>query len=393
MSEVIDLLAQLVAIGSVNPMGRDLTGDDVLETRMGHFLQRWFQQEGISCERQTVEPGRDNIIARLEGGPRTVLFEAHQDVVPVDNMTIDPWEPVIENGRLQGRGSCDTKAGMAGMMTAMRRLKREAPAGAPAVIMLCVVDEEHQFRGISKACEMGIEADMAIVAEPTELEIVVSHKGVVRWKIVTTGFSVHSGNRDEGINAIVRMAKVIQALEYFHQQVLRTRTDPTLGNAALSIGCIRGGTSVNTVPNRCEIEVDRRLLPGEDPLECIVEVRAWLNENGQLDFEPLFEEPWVIGPPLQRTRDEAVIQQLAASCDTMLGSHKITGVVYGTDAPVIASAGIPTVVFGAGSIRQAHSKDEWVAIDEVEQATEVFYDFLCHVPRTGPNHSICRRGQ
>ena len=381
MSEVIDLLAQLVSIGSVNPMGRGLTGDDILETRMGHFLEQWFQQEGIPCERQTVEPGRDNIIARLEGGPRTVLFEAHQDVVPIDNMTIDPWKPVIENGRLQGRGSCDTKAGMAGMMTAMRRLKAAAPANMPTVTMLCVVDEEHQFRGISKACELGIQADMAIVAEPTELEIVVSHKGVVRWKIVTTGVSVHSGNRDDGVNAIVRMAKVIQALENFHQQVLRSRTDPTLGNAALSIGCIRGGTSVNTVPNRCEIEVDRRLLPGEEPLECIAEVREWLTEagfstNGPLDFEPIFEDPWVISPPLQRTGEESVIRQLAQSCDHILGSHKISGVVYGTDASVIASAGIPVVVFGAGSIRQAHSKDEWVSIEQVEQATDVFYDFL-----------------
>ena len=301
-------------------------------------------------------------------------------------MTIDPWEPVIANGRLQGRGSCDTKAGMAGMMTALRRLKREAPANRPTVIMLCVVDEEHQFRGVSKAfemgaCEMGLRADLAIVAEPTELEIVVSHKGVVRWKIVTTGVSVHSGNRDEGVNAIVRMAQVVQALENFHQQILRTRTDPTLGNAALSIGCIRGGTSVNTVPNRCEIEIDRRLLPGEDPLACIAEIQAWLAEtgfrkNGQHDFEPIFEDPWVISPPLERTDDEMVIRQLAQSCDRILGSHKISGVVYGTDASVIAGAGIPVVVFGAGSIRQAHAKDEWVSIEQVEQATEIFYDFL-----------------
>ncbi len=384
MSEVIDLLAQLVSISSVNPMGRDLTGDDVLETRMGHFLEAWFQQEGIPCQRQTVEPGRDNIIAHLAGGSRTVLFEAHQDVVPVDNMTIDPWKPEIRDGRLWGRGSCDTKAGMAGMMTAMRRLKTAAPANMPSVTMLCVVDEEHQFRGISKAFEMGagemgIEADMAIVAEPTELEIVASHKGVVRWKIVTEGISVHSANRDDGVNAIVRMGQVIQALENFHQQVLRSRTDPALGNAALSIGCIRGGTSVNTVPNRCEIEIDRRLLPGEEPMECIAEVHAWLTEHAQLDFAPLFEDPWVISPPLQRTDDETVIRQLAQSCDRILGSHKISDVAYGTDAPVIAGAGIPVVVFGAGSVRQAHSKDEWVSIEQVEQATEVFYDFLVRV--------------
>jgi acetylornithine deacetylase len=178
------------------------------------------------------------------------------------------------------------------------------------------------------------------------------------------------------------MADVIRSLERFHQQVLRQRSDPLLGYATLSIGGIRGGTSVNTVPDRCEIEVDRRLLPGEDPLKSIAEVRAWLNNNGQLDFEPIFGDPWVIGPALQRARDETVIRQLAASCDTVLGSHKTTGVVYGTDAPFLAGTGIPTVVFGAGSIHQAHSKDEWVSIDEVEKATEVFYDFLCRAGAT-----------
>ncbi len=377
MSEVIDLLSQLVAIGSVNPMGRDLTGDDVLETRMGNFLENWFQSEGIFCERQTFEPGRDNILARLDGGPRTVLLEAHQDVVPVDNMTIDPWKPEIRNGRLYGRGSCDTKAGMAGMMTALRRLKNESPVDAPTVILACVVDEEHRFRGIFTACEAGLQADMAIVAEPTELEIVVAHKGVIRWKIITEGLSVHSGNRDDGVSAIVRMAEVVQLLERYHEQELRPRTDPLLGHAAISIGCIRGGTSVNTVPNYCEIEVDRRLLPGEDPMQCFEDVRAWLVKNGKLDFEPKFDPPWIICQPLQRAKDETVIQQLAESCDAVLGGHTISGVVYGTDAPVIAEAGIPTVVFGAGSIHQAHAKDEWVPIDEVEKAAEVFYDFLC----------------
>ncbi len=381
MSEVIDLLSQLVAIASINPMGREQTGDEFLETRLGNFLEKWFQSEGIPCERQFVEPGRDNILARLEGGPRTVLLEVHQDVVPVNNMTIDPWKPEIRGGRLYGRGSCDTKAGMAGMMLALRRLKNESPANAPTVILACVVDEEHRFRGIYTACKAGLHADMAIVAEPTELEIVVAHKGVIRWKIVTEGLSVHSGNRDEGVSAIVRMAEVIKLLERYYEQELRPRTDPLLGHAAISIGCIRGGTSVNTVPNRCEIEIDRRLLPGEDPMECFEDVKAWLVKNGQLDFEPEFEPPWIISQPLQRTKDETFIQQLAESCDAVLGGHKVSGVVFGTDAPVIAGTGIPTVVFGAGSIRQAHSKDEWVPVDEVEKAAEVFYDFLCRVGR------------
>jgi acetylornithine deacetylase len=363
-------------------MGRGLVGEDVLETRMGNYLEEWFQREGISCERQVVTPGRDNIIARLEGGARTVLLEAHQDVVPVDNMIIDPWTPTIRDGRLYGRGSCDTKAGMAGMMIALRRLKRAGPADGPTVIMACVVDEEHHFTGISAACAAGLRADMAIVAEPTELKIVVTHKGVVRWNIVTEGVSTHSAKRDDGVSAIVRMAQVVSALERYYEEELRTRSAAMLGHATLSIGGIRGGTSVNTVPNRCEIEIDRRLLPDEDALECIEEVKRWLAENGGLDFEAKFLPPAIIAGPLRRSADERVIDLLAASCDAVLGDHGIVGVPYGTDGPVIARSGIPVVVFGAGNIQQAHSTDEWVSIEEVEQATEVFYDFLCRAGRS-----------
>jgi len=381
MSQVIDLLAQLVSIGSVNPMGREMTGDDILETRLGDFLERWFRNEGIPCDRQPVEPGRDNIIARLDGGPRTVLLEAHQDVVPVDNMTIDPWKPDIRDGRLYGRGSCDTKAGMAGMMTAIRRLKNNRPPNAPTVIMACVVDEEHHFSGISAACDAGLTADMAIVAEPTEMQIVVTHKGVVRWNIVTEGLSTHSAKRDEGINAIVRMATVIQALERYYQDRLRQCSTRHLGHATLSVGRINGGTSVNTVPNHCEIEIDRRLLPGEDPIECVEDVKQWLAENGELDFEPTFLPPSIIAGPLQRSENDIAVKLLAESCDAVLGNHTIAGVPYGTDAPIIARAGIPVVVFGAGNIQQAHSTDEWVPIDEVEKATQVFYDFLVRAGR------------
>ncbi len=388
MSEVIDLLAQLVSIGSVNPMGRDLSGPDVLETGMGNFLEQWFRENDIPCERQSVEPARDNIIARLEGGSRTVLLEAHQDVVPVDNMTIDPWKPTIQEGRMYGRGSCDTKAGMAAMMTAMRRLKIESPSDAPTVIMACVVDEEHQFTGISAACRTGLQADMAIVAEPTEMKIVVAHKGVVRWNIVTEGLSTHSARRDEGVSAIVRMAEVIPLLERYHAEVLRPRTDPMLGNATLSIGRIQGGTSVNTVPNRCEIELDRRLLPGEEPIEAIEEVRTWLREQGDLEFEPTFEPPRVISRALRPPEDQAVVELLSESCDAVLGQHTIEGVAYCTDASVLDHAGIPSVVFGAGNIQQAHSADEWIEIDQVEKATEVFYDFLLRAGRVRTPESI-----
>ena len=290
MDAVTGLLSDLVAIPSVNPMGRPLSGPGFLEAGMSDFLERWFRDRGIPFERQTVSPGRDNLIARYESprGRRTVLFDAHQDTVPTDGMTIDPFAAEIRDGKLYGRGACDIKGGMAAMLIALDRLVRERPEGSASVVMACTVDEEFTHTGSSHLATSPHGADVAVVAEPTMLNLVTRHKGAVRWKIRTRGIACHSSTPHLGRNAIYRMAAVVDALAG-HAEELARSSDPILGPPTLSVGRIEGGQSVNVVPDWCEIEIDRRVIPGEVPLDCLKRVEELLRRSpgrGRLDRIP-----------------------------------------------------------------------------------------------------------
>jgi acetylornithine deacetylase len=152
MHESARLLRDLVAIPSVNPMGRPLQGPDIYEHRVTDYLEAFFHGLGVPHERQPVAPRRDNIVARWEapGAASTLVFEAHQDTVPVDHMVIDPFGAAVENGRLYGRGACDIKGGMAAMLAAFARLVRERPRGACRVVLACSVDEEFTFLGVQR---------------------------------------------------------------------------------------------------------------------------------------------------------------------------------------------------------------------------------------------------
>src|SRR5262249_50546401 len=158
---------------SVNPMGRALPAEITLEHRVTAYLEKFFRDLGVPFERQTVATGRDNIVARCDmaGARRTLILEAHQDTVPIDNMTVAPFGAAIENGRMYGRGSCDIKGGMAAMLAAFARLVKDKPRGCANLVMACSVDEEHTFLGVQHLVKNGIKGDMAVVAEPTNLDI------------------------------------------------------------------------------------------------------------------------------------------------------------------------------------------------------------------------------
>jgi acetylornithine deacetylase len=374
MHETTRLLQDLVRLPSVNPMGRPLHGDHLFEHKVSAYLEQFFRDLGVPCERQVVAPLRDNVVARLElpGARRTLMFEAHQDTVPTDNMTIDPFGGVIDGGRLYGRGACDIKGGMAAMLGAFARLARERPAGAANLIMACTVDEEHTFLGVQHLVKQ-YRADAAIVAEPTELKIVHAHKGAVRWHLHTTGRSCHSSRPELGINAIYHMVRVLPAIEAFADWLRASRTDPLLGPPTLSVGMIDGGTSVNTVPDRCRVEIDRRLIPGEDPCEAPDQLMHWLKERVPASVPYSCSEAWLSMPALSPQGSEQLVEELGQAIDAVAGGHAVLPVPYGTDASTLAAAGIPSVVFGPGDIARAHTCDEWVPLDEVEQASEILY--------------------
>ncbi len=347
---------------------------------------------GLPHWRQTVAPGRDNLVVRLEGsvpperGGPMLLLEAHQDTVPVDGMTIEPFSPVVRQGRLFGRGSCDVKGGMTAILAAVARLAAERPAGMPTVYVAFTVNEEHGFSGAMALAALWKEGragtifprrpDAAIVAEPTELDVVVAHKGTVRWRCHARGRAAHSARPEQGDNAIYKMARAVGVLErYAGQTVGNLGSHPILGRPTLSVGRIEGGISVNTVPDRSTIEIDRRLVPGEVPLDAwrhAVEHVSGECPDTAIEHDP----PFIQSLPLDDGANGALAADLGRVAAEVAGRGRRVGVPYGTDAAFYAAAGVPTVVFGPGSIAQAHTADEWVSLEQVQQAAEVLYCFV-----------------
>ncbi len=380
MDDLTRLLSDLVAIPSVNPMGRPLHGPGVLEGGMSDYLENFFGKLDVPWYRQSVSPGRDNVIARFESpaAETTLLFDAHQDTVPTDGMTIPPFEPRIAGGRLYGRGSCDIKGGMAAMLTAFARLVRERPAQAASVVMACTVDEEFTHTGSSHLALAPHGANLAIVSEPTRLELVDCHKGAVRWKVRAGGVACHSSSPHLGQNAIYRMARAVTALADHASDLARSEAHPVVGPPSLSVGRIEGGQSVNVVPDWCEIEVDRRIIPGETPAEALARVHDDLlrrlgdEARGWIEFSP----PFVNMPALSPAAASAGRWQdrVRAALAPVLGrAPAVSGVPYGTDAGPLGATGLPCLVFGPGDIAQAHTKDEWIELEQVRIAAEAYF--------------------
>lgn len=390
--DLVNTLCDLVRLPSVNPMGRPVTGDIYFEHRVTDYLQELFQKLGVPWQRQRVQPLRENIVARLDGavppekGGKLLMIEAHQDTVPVDGMIIPPWTPEVRDGRVWGRGACDIKGGMAAMLWAFSRLIEERPAGMPTVIMACSVNEEHGFYGARELAELWSKPqsghnllsrmpDAVVVAEPTLLNVVVAHKGTVRWRCRTSGRAAHSSRPEQGDNAIYHMARVASALEkYAKTEVTQLTRHRLVGTPTLSVGLISGGISVNTVPDDCFIEIDRRVVPGENPHEARARVIDYVNSQVPAGTPVTHEDPFIAGSGLSDDKNGELAVRLGAIAKRY-GGGEPQGVPYGTNAPAYAAAGAPTVVFGPGSIDQAHTRDEWVAVDQLEMAGQALYEF------------------
>lgn len=383
----LPILHDLVAIPSVNPMGRDVSGPEYFETRLTDFLENFFQKLGVECQRIEVLPGRSNVIARLDrpGAAATVLLDAHQDTVPVDGMTIAPFQPTVREGRLYGRGACDVKGGLAAILAAFSRLVSERPKTAANVVVSCTCDEESTAQGARALARLWSDParsgsllsaapTIAVVAEPTDLNVIVAHRGAVRWKLRTKGRACHSSRPQEGVNAIYRMAEVLLGLERYADELPRmVEPHPLCGPPTISVGRIAGGISVNTVPDECLIEIDRRVIPGEDPQAVIPQVTAYLRERLDVDFEML--PPWLDGATLSDKNNGPWADRLLTQIAAVAGPRQKQGAWYGTNASRFAATGIPAVVFGPGSIAQAHTVDEWIDVNELRQAGEIYYRF------------------
>ncbi len=407
--QATELLQQLVRVPSVNP---DYTTDQSGgEGKLTDFLQSLLDDLGWRWLRQTVHPGRDNLIALCPGNsPEATLWEVHQDTVGIVGMTIDPFGGELSQGRIWGRGACDIKGGMAAMLSALSRAQAEPGRQQSTILLALTINEESGFTGADALCRIWsqdperqinpadttgplplaelreLRPKQALIAEPTELDVVVAHKGASRWRCHVRGRAAHSSQPELGHNAIYAMAEVLQAIESYHlQELVTAEPHPLCGRRAASATMISGGSGVNIVPEHVVIDIDRRLLPGEIPRQAydhlVAYIAASIKQRVQRPGITIeHEQPSIESSGLDDTHNRAWAEQIAAVAQAIEIPAKLVGVPYGTDASVFASNGIPSVVFGPGSIDQAHTRDEWLAIDQLNQATEVLYHLACKAP-------------
>jgi acetylornithine deacetylase len=392
MINVAELVQQMVRIPSVNPMGQDVDGDIYFETRMSEFLTKLLGELGFQVESQIIEPGRTNLVARFAPPDPTsarrpvILFEAHQDTVPVEGMTIDPWGGELRDGRIFGRGACDIKGGLGCIIAAAERLK--SAGSLPVQIVLAfTVNEESGHSGAAQLRDAWSDGvlkllpeppDAIVVAEPTELNTVVAHKGVLRWKCETLGRAAHSSSPVEGDNAVYSMARVLSAIQCEAERVSRLGAHPLVGAPTMNVGLIRGGVSVNTVPDRCVIDVERRLVPGESPEIAYETSVAEINRLSLPGKPPHHHPPNMATPGLADDRNGALAEAMLAAATRVEVPAARVGVPFCTDASSLSVSGIPAIVFGPGSIRQAHTADEWISVEQLEKAVEILCQFAEH---------------
>jgi acetylornithine deacetylase len=328
-----------------------------------------------------------------------LLWDVHQDTVPADGMTVGPFAGDRRDGRVYGRGACDVKGAMAAMLAALSRLSKKAEpspgptlegrgsrTARPTIVLACTVNEECGFTGAQDLSRMWSNTpeaatffprppDAAIVAEPTGLNIVVAHQGQVRWRCHAIGRAAHTSRPDAGVNAIYAMARVVQAIERYHLELsTHSPEHPLCGRPSVCVSTIRGGVAINTVPERATIEIDRRLAPGERPEAAYEDLIHHIDENidaGRCEIR--HDAPFMQSLGLSDKSNLTVAQRLAGVVREHGHASEIVGVPFGTDAAAISAAGVPTVVFGPGSIEQAHTADEFISIDELQLATEIFY--------------------
>jgi len=379
----LQLLKDMVAIPSVNPMS--VGSHEPVERGMTDYLEHVLRRERIDCERQPVADGRENVIGVVHptkpGPAKGVMLNSHMDTVPVENMTIDPFDPVVKDGLLFGRGSCDAKASIAAMLSAVVAVAARPQRDAP-VVFAAMADEEFSFLGSWKLIEREWPVSACVIGEPTRLATVIAHKGVVRWRMWIAGVSAHGATPELGHSAIYDGARVALSLEAYAKTLASESPHWLLGRPTINVGKVNGGQSVNIVPDRCVFEIERRLLPHEDGLIAVADCEAFVRKETGDEIKLQIETPYLVDPALETPADAAVVKAVSDARQAELQfESELQGVHYGTDGSKLARAGIQTVVCGPGDIADAHNKDEHIEIEQVELATRLYTRLLSNWSR------------
>jgi acetylornithine deacetylase len=380
----VPLAARLVGIPSVNP--RD-TADPAIggEARFAAFLADFLRSLDFAVETPAADPARPNVVGRF-GHPqpeRTVMIEGHLDTVAVEGMTVPPFAGEIRTGRLFGRGACDMKGPFAAALWALQPEVREAFLRSRAQLLIVgAVDEERGTTGARWLADHGVRADEAVVLEPTGLDLVLAHKNPGWLRLETTGVAGHGARPEAGINAIDGMCALLAALRNRARALAESAEHPLLGRATLNLGRIQGGHGTNIIPDHCRAEADLRLLPGQDIEDLVRDLRAradCLRVAGVVKDATLA----VIstGRGFQTDPASGVAARLRRAAAAEGREARDTGSPWFSDAGAFSAVCGETLVFGPGSIDQAHTADEWIDLAELAAGGRILRRFLLDFAR------------
>jgi len=369
--ELVDLTIQLVQISTENPPGNEKVA--------AQFLKPLLSKMGFKIKTVLSPKGRWNLLAEKSWGKggRRLIFNGHLDVVPAGNRSqwkYPPFQGKLYQGRIYGRGSSDMKSGIASFIHALSTIERsKIPLHQGAVTLHLVSDEEshgHQGMGFLTQRER-IQGDAALVGEPTDLQPVIAQKGALWLRILTIGKSAHGSKPHLGVNAVEKMMKLIERLRIIPLE----KEHPLLGKPTLNIGTIQGGTKVNVVPESCEIELDRRMLPGEKEEDVLGEIKEMLDSLQSQD--PFFQyrmEEIDFAEPSEVDPEEEIVKIGVEAIENVMGRKPLLRAFSGfTDSRFyINQCHIPTLIFGPGGVDQSHTTDESVGVDALVHAAHIY---------------------
>jgi acetylornithine deacetylase len=351
-----ELTGQLVAIDSTNP---DLGPGGAGEEEIAAFVADWLREAGLDVEVHEAAPGRPNVVgvARGTGGGGSLLLNAHMDTVGVAGMDT-PFTPVVEDGRLHGRGAGDMKGSLAAIMLVGAAAVREGFRGD--VIVTAVADEEVGSVGTEDVVRR-LSADAAIVSEPTEEVVAIAHKGFVAFEIELEGRAAHGSRPDLGVDAIAAMGPVLSGIAALDARLRAGPGHPLLGTGSIHAAVIEGGQEYSSYPSRCLLLGERRTIPGETVDGVREELEAICAGSGAAIRLPFHRSPF------ETAADGGVVRALQRH----LGRDEVGGVAFWADSALLGEAGIPTVVFGpvVGGI---HGVDEWVDLASLERCHNAY---------------------
>lgn len=366
---MVRTLGELVRINSINPA---FSGGTTDERQVAAYVRDAMEALGMETAVHEPEPGRASVVGRLRGtgGGRSLMLYAHHDTVGIEGMP-DPWSAEVRDGRMYGRGAYDMKCGLAASLAAVRAIVDSGARLAGDLMIVSVADEEEASAGMAEVLRHHT-ADAAVVTEPTELAMVVAHKGFCWMEVETEGRAAHGSRWEEGIDANLRMGRVLAGLEALGASLVASEPHPVVGPPSLHAAMLQGGTGWSTYAAKCVLRIERRTVPGETEAQVVGQVRRILDALAAED--PVFRasvRPALTRPAWEAHPGSAITDVVSRAAEAVLGrAPERIGAPFWMDTALLGAAGIDAIVFGPHG-EGAHAAVEWVDLESVRRTAEV----------------------